>query len=112
MGLWVVEVGVVVIPNPCRHPAYHILPNTPLVYQFMYIKNVQEHQFHYILCIYKVNGGGVIVKIPRPSGPITGQIFLGKLTIQALARALDWMCEFYMLNLHSNLQICGMITTS
>ena len=43
-------------PNPCRYPVYHILPHTLLVYQFIYIKH-QEEQFHYILCIYKVNGG-------------------------------------------------------
>ena len=36
------------ISNPCRHPAYHILPNTFLVYQFIYIKH-QEHQFNHIL---------------------------------------------------------------
>ena len=55
------------IPNPCRHPAYHILPNTLLVYQFIYIKD-QEHQFRYIVCVYKVNGEQFDQKDPRPGG--------------------------------------------
>ena len=57
------------IPNHCRHPSYHILPNTLLVYQCMYIKH-QEHHICYILCIYKVNGGGMITRILRPGGAI------------------------------------------
>ena len=50
-----VGAGIVAIPNPCRHPAYHMICNTLLVYQFIPIKH-QEHQFHYVLCIYMVNG--------------------------------------------------------
>ena len=36
------DLSPTMIPNPYRHPAYHILPNTLLVYQFIYIKH-QEH---------------------------------------------------------------------
>ena len=63
-----IGVGVVVIPNPCRHYTYHILTNTLLVYLFIYIKN-QEHQFCCIYCIYKVNGGRRDRKYPEAWGP-------------------------------------------
>ena len=56
------------IPNLYRHPAYNRLPNTLLVHHYYLHKNI-KNIFCYILCTYKVNGGGsVVVKIPRPGG--------------------------------------------
>ena len=83
----VVRVGVVVVPNPCRHPFYHILPAiTLLVYQFISIKNIKNINFalfyvyvyiyiyiyiYYIYYIYMVNGGMWPKRSSGTRGPFT-----------------------------------------
>ena len=42
-------------PLKAPDPAYHILPNTLLVYQFIYIKTSRRSFLLYFM--YKVNGG-------------------------------------------------------
>ena len=46
------------------HIVYHIISYSIPIY----LQKHQEHQFHYILCIYKVNGGWHDCKDPENSG--------------------------------------------
>ena len=54
------------IPNPCRHPANHILPNTYLVYQFIYIENIKNINFTIFYVYIRLFGGNMIIMILRP----------------------------------------------
>ena len=59
----------ITIPNPCRHPAYHILPNTLLVYQLIYIKTSGTSILLYFMHIQGEWGDSMIIKILEVLGP-------------------------------------------